>query len=167
LPPLSCCGRATIDTIEGLTSDCPAPYLSEMRRGTNFSSPYALRALFSPLLVLCLLAAPLCSARCAAQACALPNPSGTSAACHESSDNSDQSGWNTLTQKSKCANNEILFTETRPDNLLTFSSHFSAVPHTAQSFVSSPTNVVHASENVGEQTVPHPAALSSVVPLRL
>jgi hypothetical protein len=143
------------------------PYLSGMRHRPTFNRSYARRVLLCSLLVLCLLATPLCSARCATQACTTPNSNGASTGCHESSDTSDQTGWKVLAPKAKCTNSEILFTETRHDGLLTFSSHFSLAWPPPLGLVSRRTNGISASESVGELIVPHPAALSSAVPLRI
>jgi len=123
--------------------------------------------LLSSLLVLCLLAAPLCSARCAAQACALPNSNGASTGCHESA-GADQNGWKATATTAKCTNSEILFTETRHDKLLPFSRYLFAISPavSAPAFPSASTEADHISEEVGHLVVPHAVPLP-LVPLRI
>jgi hypothetical protein len=166
LPPLPVVGLRRCD-FRDLDARAIPPYLFEMRRNASLRAHLSLRGFLAILFILCLLISPLCSARCAAQACALPNSNGTSAGCHESSDNPDQTGWKATSTTAKCTNREILFTETRHDNLLTSSNQSSPVPPALFALSFLPTNVTHASENLGELIVPHLAPPPSVLPLRL
>ena len=143
------------------------PYLAGMRRRTIANYPSALRALLVSLLVVCLFAAPLCSARCSAEACALRSSKTAATSCHESA-GADQNGWKATATTAKCRNSEILFTETRLDKLLTFSRYLSAIRPalSAPAFPFVSTNADHISEDAGHLVAPHPVPLPSV-PLRI
>src|ERR1700741_1367432 len=68
--------------------------------------------ILSATLFRCLVTLPICSARCAAQAC-LPDSSVSADSCHESTDDPGSTGWRNKASQNSCAAGEIVFTAPR------------------------------------------------------
>jgi hypothetical protein len=70
-------------------------------------------ALLSASVILCLIIAPLCATRCAAQACTPASPDGPSGTCHHSSNHSGTFELSAVTLATPCAADELVFTAPR------------------------------------------------------
>jgi hypothetical protein len=70
-------------------------------------------ALLSASVIVCLILAPHCATRCAAQACTSSSPDGSSGACHRSSNNTGALEFSAVTSANPCATGEIVFTTPR------------------------------------------------------
>jgi hypothetical protein len=71
--------------------------------------------LCAALLAISMAAIPVCSARCAAQACAVLLPNDGAGSCHHSSSDSDSSGMKSKTMNVSCAAGEVVFTLLRAE----------------------------------------------------
>jgi len=70
-------------------------------------------ALLSASLILCLIMAPLCTTRCAAQACASASSADPTGACHHSSNRTGTLEFSVVTPADLCTAGEIVFTAPR------------------------------------------------------
>jgi hypothetical protein len=71
--------------------------------------------LCATLLAISMATIPVCSARCAAQACAVLLPNDGAGGCHHSSSDSDSRGMKSKTMNVSCAAGEIVFTLVRAE----------------------------------------------------
>jgi hypothetical protein len=71
--------------------------------------------LCATLLAISMATIPVCSARCAAQACAVLLPSDGAGGCHHSSSDSDSRGMKSKTMNVSCAAGEAVFTLLRAE----------------------------------------------------
>jgi hypothetical protein len=116
------CRRATRERTRGKAISHPLT-LSWKPRSVEVMSeePMASRKfvlalkLCATLLAFSMATIPVCSARCAAQACAVLLPNDGAGGCHHSSSDSDSMGMKSKTMNVSCAADEVVFTLLRAE----------------------------------------------------
>src|ERR1700740_3020403 len=90
------------------------PYLHLMGRKNASRLRSIACALLSAFVILCLIIAPLCASRCAAQTCAFGSQDGTAVGCHQSAETGSGATLN-IARESPCVSSEIVFTAPRSE----------------------------------------------------
>jgi hypothetical protein len=129
-------------------------------------------ALFSASIILCLIVAPLCATRCAAQPCKPASPDGHSGGCHHSSKQTGALEFSAVTSANPCATGEIFFTTPRIEQrVVSQKSSFAATfcplsaPHLAA--LPSPIHADHSSALASSSSPGSTFAVPSSLPLRI
>src|SRR6516225_13010 len=72
---------------------------------------------FATVVAVCMVMTPVCSARCAAQACATPSAGERTGGCHQSPGDTESPGMKGQPTSVSCRAGEVVFAVLRPDEL--------------------------------------------------
>ena len=132
-----------------------------MRSKMHFTPGALLAIVFAIGLVM----APMCAARCAAQACLLSSTAPSP--CHETADPDGSTGWQAVAHNS-CPANDFVFTATRSNERLASDGASSPLSLALSTIpVSAPSTAVDARQGVSLICCSDAAAPASAIPLRL
>jgi hypothetical protein len=126
---------------------------------------FTLRALVAMVFATCLVMAPMCAARCSAQACLLPSTAPST--CHETADPDGSTGWQAVAHN-RCPANEFVLTTTRSNERLASDGASSPTPLALSAIpVSAQSIAVDARQGVPLTCCSDAAAPAAAIPLRL